>query len=454
MNQAQASNCRHLIHPWADLSVSTTQKKLIIAKAQGIYIYDETGKSYIDGIAGMWCVNIGHGREEMADTIAQQIRTLDYYTPFGDVTSPPAIELAETLAKRSPLDLNRVQFSCSGSGAVESAIRFSHYFFKSQGQDSKRHIISREDAYHGSTYLTASLSGKKVDKTHFHYIEDFVHHLPSPNYLRFGNEFNESEDVFFQRQAQYLEDKILQLGADNVACFIAEPILASGGIIIPSIEYHRTVRDICRRYGVLYISDEVVTAFGRLGELFTSQVLFELEPDIITVAKGLTSGYIPMGATLISDRLFEQISGSRAGKTPYFTNGFTYSGHPVSCAAAIKSLEIIEKENLCYHVKEVGPYFIQALKTLEQFDSVGVVRGMHLMACVEFRIGKHKGLATDRDIDFARKVDELCEIAGLIVRPYENLCILSPPLIINKAEIDIIISIIENSIIKVEKEIM
>lgn len=451
MNRDQESNCRHLIHPWADLSVSTTQKKLIVAKAKGIYIYDETGKSYIDGIAGMWCVNIGHGREEMADAIAQQVRTLEYYTPFGDVTSPPAIELAESLATRSPLDLNRVHFSCSGSGAVESAIRFSHYFFKSQGQNNKRHIISREDAYHGSTYLTASLSGKKVDKTHFHYVEDIVHHLPSPNHLRFGEI---DENCFFRQQAQHLENKILELGANNVACFIAEPILASGGIIVPSIEYHRTVRDICRKHGVLYISDEIVTAFGRLGEIFASQAVFELEPDIITVAKGLTSGYIPMGATLISDNLFEQVSGSQAGETPYFTNGFTYSGHPVSCAAALKSLEIIERENLCHHVKDVGPYFIQRLKTLEQFDSVGVVRGMHLMACIEFRLGKHKGLATERDIDFARKVDELCEIEGLIVRPYENLCILSPPLIINKTEIDTIILILKNSIMEVEKETM
>jgi adenosylmethionine-8-amino-7-oxononanoate aminotransferase len=170
------------------------------------------------------------------------------------------------------------------------------------------------------------------------------------------------------------------------------------------------------------------------------------------VAKGLTSGYIPMGATLISDNLFEQISGSRAGKTPYFTNGFTYSGHPVSCAAALKNLEIIKRENLCHHVKKkVGPHFIKKLKTLEHFDSVGEVRGMHLMACVEFQLEKHKGLATKRDIDFARKVDELCEIEGLIVRPYENLCILSPPLIINTKEIDTIVSILENCIMQVEK---
>ena len=448
MNKNQIIDCRHLIHPWADLSVSSTQKKLIVAKAKGIYIYDELGKPYIDGIAGMWCVNIGHGREEMADTIAQQIRTLDYYTPFGDVSSQPAIELAELLANLSPFNLNRVHFSCSGSGAVESAIRFSHYFFKSQGQNNKCNIISREDAYHGSTYLTASLSGKKVDKTHFHYIEDIIHHLPSPNYLRFGEG---TEDEFFQQQAQQLENKILELGANNVACFIAEPILASGGIIIPSIEYHRAVRDICRQYNVLYISDEVVTAFGRLGEIFASQALFDLKPDIITVAKGLTSAYIPMGATLISDNLFEQISGNRAGKTPYFTNGFTYSGHPVSCAAALKNLEIIERENLCHHVKEVGPYFIKKLKSLEHFDSVGEVRGKHLMACVEFRLGKHKGMATKRDIDFARKVDKFCEIEGLIVRPYENLCILAPPLIIKPTEIDTIVSIIENCIIQVEK---
>jgi len=448
MNRYQHSDRCYLLHPWADLSVSCTEKKFIVAKAKGIYIYDESGKSYIDGIAGMWCVNIGHGREEMADAIAHQVRTLDYYTPYGDVSSLPAIELAELLATHSPFNLNRVHFTCSGSTAVESAIRFCHYFFKSQGQHHKRHIISREDAYHGSTYLTASLSGKKVDKTHFHYIEDIIHHLPSPNYLRFGKG---SEDQFFQQKAQQLENKILELGADNVACFIAEPIMASGGIIIPSIEYHRAVRDICRKYDVLFISDEVVTAFGRLGEIFSSQAVFDLKPDIITVAKGLTSAYIPMGATLISDDLFEQISGSRAGPTPYFTNGFTYSGHPVSCAAALKNLEIIERENLCHHVKKVGPHFINKLKTLEHFDSVGEVRGMHLMACVEFQPDKHKGLATKRDIDFARKVDELCEIEGLIVRPYENLCILSPPLIINTKQIDTIVSILENCIMQVEK---
>ena len=430
---------RHIIHPWSDLG--SDADPMVIESGKGIHVYDNKGNKYLDSISGMWCVNLGYGNKEMAQAISDQCVKLAYYTPFGDMANEPAARLAHTLSQLTPGDLNNFQFTNSGSTAVESAIRFVHYYFNCQGQSEKKNIIYRENAYHGSTYLTASLNGKKCDRSYFHYITDIVHSISDPN--PFKKPDGMSIEAFCDLRVSELEDKIIELGPDKVACFIAEPVMGSGGVIVPPPGYHKKTLDVCRKYNVLYISDEVVTAFGRLGHYFASEDVFGIVPDIITVAKGISSGYQPLGAAIISDKLVNRISGDAAAENSYYTNGFTYSGHPVTCAAALKYLEIMEREKLNEHVRDVGPYFMKRLNDLREFSIVGDVRGVCLMACVECVVSDNE----DENIAVAQRVDEFCQGKGLIVRPYENLCILSPPLIIDKTGVDQIVGILRDSII-------
>ena len=435
---------RHIIHPWSDLG--SDADPTIIERGNGIHVFDTNGNQYLDSISGMWCVNLGYGNEEMAKAISDQCVKLAYYTPFGDMTSPPSIQLAHELGQLTPGDLNCFQFTNSGSTAVESAIRFVHYYFNCLGQPEKKHIIYRENAYHGSTYLTASLNGKRCDRSYFNYVTDIVHATADPN--PFKKPDGMSIEDFCDLRVRELKDKILEIGPDNVACFIAEPVMGSGGVIVPPPGYHKKTLDVCRQYDVLYISDEVVTAFGRLGHYFASEEVFGIVPDIITVAKGITSGYQPLGAAIISDTLVNRISGDAASENSYYTNGFTYSGHPVTCAAALKYLEIMKRENINDHVLDVGAHFMNRLQSLKEFPAVGDVRGVCLMACVECVVSDSE----EENIAFAQRVDEHCQKSGLIVRPYENLCILSPPLIIDKAGVDQIVDILSDSIASTLKE--
>ncbi|WP_139264962.1 aminotransferase [Desulfatibacillum alkenivorans] len=429
---------KHIIHPWSNLG--SDAESMIIESGKGVHVFDSEGNKFLDSISGMWCVNLGYGNEEMAQAIADQCVKLAYYTPFGAMTSPPSIQLATELSKLTPGDLNCFQFTNSGSTAVESAIRFVHYYFNCLGQPEKKHIIYRENAYHGSTYLAASLNGKKCDRSYFNYITDIVHATSDPN--PFKRPQGMSIEDFCDLRVNELRDKILEIGPDKVACFIAEPIMGSGGVIVPPPGYHKKTLDVCREYDVLYISDEVVTAFGRLGHYFASEDVFGIVPDIITVAKGISSGYQPLGAAIISQKLVDRISGDSASENSYYTNGFTYSGHPVTCAAALKYLEIMKRDKLTDHVLEVGPYFMERLQTLRELSVVGDVRGHCLMACVECVASDKE----DENIAVAQRVDEFCQEKGLIVRPYENLCILSPPLIIEKEHADQIVDILRDSI--------
>ena len=443
MNFAEKDK-KHIIHPWSDLG--SDAESMIIESGKGIHVFDNEGNRYLDAISGMWCVNLGYGNKEMAKAISDQCVQLAYYTPFGAMTSPPSIQLAHELSQLTPGDLNCFQFTNGGSTAVESAIRFVHYYFNCLGQPEKKHIIYRENAYHGSTYLTASLNGKKCDRSYFDYVTDIVHSTGDPN--PYKRPEGMSIEDFCDLKVNELRDKIIEIGPDKVACFIAEPVMGSGGVIVPPRGYHQKTLDVCREFDVLYIADEVVTAFGRLGHYFASEDVFGMVPDIITVAKGITSGYQPLGAAIISEKLVNRISGTSASEKSYYTNGFTYSGHPVTCAAALKYLEIMKRDKINDHVREVGAYFMKRLETLKEFSIVGDVRGLCLMACVECVVSDNE----EENIAVAQRVDEFCQEKGLIVRPYENLCILSPPLIIDKAGADQIVDILKESIIATMNE--
>jgi putrescine aminotransferase len=439
------SDNRHVLHPWADLSSLGEEAPLVLTEAMGARVIDSEGNVYLDAIGGMWCMTVGYGRHELVDAMQQQASRMPYYTPFGAMTNEPASMLAARLAAFAPGDLKRVHFTTCGSTAVESALRFAHYYFGATGRPQKRHIVSRVNAYHGSTYLAASISGKAWDRTCFQYEESFVHLLSSPNPSK--RRAGQSLEAFCDALVAEFEALIARLGADQVACFIAEPILASGGVIVPPAGYHQRMLEVCRRHDVLYISDEVVTGFGRLGHFFASESRFGIVPDMIVTAKGLTSGYQPLGAVLISDRLVEQVGGVRAYGHGVFTHGFTYSGHPVACAVALANIDVMEREAICERVRELGPYFIERLSELRRYPIVRDVRGDHLMACIECgRGGTAAGEVGEEDIAIAQRVDALCQSRGLLVRPYENMCILSPPLIVGRAEVDEICRILAEAL--------
>ncbi|MGH6928436.1 MAG: aminotransferase, partial [Dongiaceae bacterium] len=371
----------HFLHPWTHFDSFKDEGSLVIAEGKGAYVYDAAGKRYLDGIGGLWCVNIGYGSEEMVQAIADQARRLAFFSSFVDTTNPPAAKLAAKLAMLAPGNLNHVCYTATGSDANDTAVRLAHYYHARRGRPTKKHIIARIDGYHGSTYLRMSLTGKPGDRSpYFHYISDIVHHVSSPNSYRRPAGMTVAE--FCDHLVSELERTIQSIGPDNVAAFIAEPVLGAGGVIVPPPGYHRRTAEICRRYDVLYISDEVVTAFGRLGHFFASKAVFDVEPDIIVTAKGISSGYVPLGAAIFSDAIYDAIS--VPDPDAWFTHGFTYSGHPVACAAGLKTIEIIEKRDICGHVRKVGPTLEQRLHALKDLPLVGDVRGSHFMMCTEY----------------------------------------------------------------------
>lgn len=428
------------VHPWEDLGTLGGNRRTIIARGEGIHLIDTDGNRMIDGPGGMWCVNIGHGRREIADAIAQQAMTLGYFSPWAVSAEAPA-RLAARLAAAAPGDLDHVFFTTGGSTAVDSALRFAFFYNNLMGRPQKKQVIARIGGYHGSTHLAAGCSGKLSEKRHMD-MPDGVHLLSCPKPLL--RPAGMSVDDFCAARVAELEAKILELGPDRVAAFIAEPVLASGGVIIPPDDYHRRCLAVCRRHDVLYISDEVVTAFGRLGHLFASEAVFGIRPDMITLAKGLTSGYVPMGALLISDRLLRDIAGA-GGDARVFFSGFTYSGHPVAAAAALANLDVIERDGLLAHVRRVMPHFAARLRALEDLPVVAEVRVIGLMAGVECTLdAAHPN--EDRDYAFTLRVDRHCQRMGLLVRPVYNMCVMSPPLIITEAQIDRMVDILRAGI--------
>ncbi|MFK8050015.1 MAG: aminotransferase [Halioglobus sp.] len=441
----------HLLHPWSDLpSLGEDETTSVIVKGEGAYIFDDKGQKLLDGPAGMWCMQTGYGRREIADAVAQQIMTLGYASGFSVLNSPEA-ELAQRIASETPGDLNRIFFTTGGSTAVDSALRLCQLANNIKGCPHRKHILSRERAYHGSTFLAASITGKERDKTAMDTLQDNVHFLGAPCHYSFGQGLSESD--FCDQLVDELEQKILQLGPDNVMCFIAEPVLGSGGVIVPPANYNRRCWEVVKKYGIVYIADEVVTAFGRLGHWFSSEAVYGVVPDIITFAKGVTSGYLPLGGYAVSDAFMAQISGDNARGNLY-SNGYTWGGNPVSCAAALASWDIIESEGLLAHVRDLAPYFQEQLQTLRSCPLVGDVRGTGMMAAVEMRIAAKDSVELlEKDYAVGALVDHHCHEFGLLVRPLINVCILSPPLIITRGQVDELVEALRKGLEKALEEL-
>ena len=418
-----------VLHPYENFNDRGTYNRKLITKSDNIYLYDENGNKFIDGPGGMWCNNIGHGNREIGEAVKNQIEKMDYCSPFSESTEISA-ELASVLADLSPGDLNTIFFTSDGSTANETALRFVMFYNNILGKPNKKHIITRDKAYHGSTYLTGSITGKDREKNNFDFEKNFIHHLSSP--LPYRRPKDQTPEQFCDFLVKEFENKIEELGSENVAAFIAEPILASGGCIVPPEGYYKKIYDVCKRNEIIFIADEVVTGFGRLGHFFSSEKVFGVVPDIITSAKGITSGYLPLGAVLFSDKLISDLKHDSS----LFFHGYTYSGHPACCAAALKNIEILKRDKILEHVREIEPYFFDKLNTLYELPIVGDIRGMGLMAGIECVINKDSKEALVLDKAIGSRIDEESIKLGLIIRPLYHICVLSPALIITKSQID------------------
>lgn len=440
----------HVLHPFQHFASFKKEGSLVLVEGEGCHVTDVHGKRYFDGIGGMWCVNVGYGRKELADTMAEQALQLCYTNTFVDVTNAPSAQLAAKLAALAPGDLNHVAYTTSGSCAVDTAIRLAHFYHSLNGEPSRHFVISRQNSYHGSTYLGMSVGRREGDQSeNFHYVPDLVHHLSAPYPYRRPEGM--SAEAFSDFLVDEFERKIAELGAKNIACFIAEPAQASGGVTMPPPNYLPRMRELCTRNGILFIADEIVTAFGRLGHFFSSKDVFGIEPDMILCAKGLTSGYVPLGAVIYSDRIQDVLNAS--DDSVWFTHGYTYSGHPVSCAVALKNIEIMERDDLCGNAARVGDYLEKQLATLADLPIVGDIRGRRLMMCVEYVRDKNTRERLPDEVNISRRISADCEAHGLLVRPIGHLDVLSPPLIMTKADVDFIVPTLRHAIEKASAEL-
>ncbi len=434
----------HLIQSFANLDALKQQgARTAIVAAKGAYVTDSEGNELIDGIGGLWCVNVGHGRSEIIDAITKQLQTLDYYSTFYNFTHPAAAQLSAKLASLAPGHLNHVHFSNSGSVANDTAIRMLHHYNNRLGRPEKKKILSRVGAYHGSTHLAMAMTTPAYSDGWDTAADGLVHHLRSPYAYREAGDMTEAE--FLEALADDMLKSIHNIGAENIAAFIAEPIMGAGGILVAPDGYHKRMRQITTDHDIKYIADEVVTAFGRLGHMFASEDVFGMVPDVINTAKGLTSGYQPLAATIISDEIFEVISGPDA----MFLHGMTYSGHPAASAAALANIDLLESEQIPQRVQTTGKVFENALRGLADMDIIGDVRGSHFMMGMEFVKDKTNKETYADEANIGLRIAQETQKRGLIARPLGNILILSPTLIMDEAMIGQIEGILRESILAV-----
>ncbi|AOU97415.1 aminotransferase [Acidihalobacter yilgarnensis] len=426
----QQQDRAHHLHPFTDYKALNAKGSRIITRAEGCYIWDSEGHKLLDGMAGLWCVNIGYGRKELAEAAYAQMQELPYYNNFFQCSTPPAVELSALLAELTPPHLNHVFFTGSGSESNDTVLRMVRYYWKLKGKPYKKIIIARDNAYHGSTVAGASLSGMKAMHAQGDLPIPGIVHIEQPYHFGVAPEMDPAE--FGLRAARALERKIDELGECNVAAFIAEPIQGAGGVIIPPDSYWPEIKRICAERDILFVADEVITGFGRLGTWFGSQY-YGIEPDLMSIAKGLSSGYQPIGGVMVSDKVAEVVI-DQGGE---FFHGYTYSGHPVAAAVAAANLRILRDERIIERAgAEVGPYLQKRWAELADHPLVGETRGVGMLAALELVRAK----SPRQDFAPAGKVGTLCRDIcvdnGLVMRAVRDTMIISPPLVLTLEQVD------------------
>ncbi len=424
----QALSGEHHLAPFSDYKQLKEKGPRIITKAKGVYLWDSEGNKILDGMAGLWCVAVGYGREELVKAASDQMRELPYYNLFFQTAHPPALELAKAISAVAPKGMSHVFFTGSGSEGNDTVLRMVRHYWALKGKPQKKVIIGRVNGYHGSTVAGASLGGMAFMHEQGDLPIPGIVHIPQPYW--FGEGGDMTPDEFGVWAAEQLEKKILEVGEDNVAAFIAEPIQGAGGVIIPPETYWPKVKEILAKYEILFVADEVICGFGRTGEWFGSDY-YDLKPDLMTIAKGLTSGYIPMGGVIVRDEVARVVT--EGGD---FNHGFTYSGHPVAAAVGLENLRILRDEKVITHVhEETAPYLQKRLRELNDHPLVGEVRGLGMLGAIELVKDK-----TTRARYEGKGVGMICRQFcfdnGLIMRAVGDTMIIAPPLVITREEID------------------
>ncbi|MGH8380427.1 aspartate aminotransferase family protein [Pseudomonas sp.] len=423
----QTLSSEHHLAPFSDYKQLKEKGPRIITKAQGVHLWDSEGNKILDGMAGLWCVAVGYGREELVEVAARQMRELPYYNLFFQTAHPPALELAKAVSDLAPQGMTHVFFTGSGSEGNDTILRMVRHYWAIKGKPQKQVIIGRINGYHGSTVAGAALGGMSGMHAQGGTLPGIVH-IPQPYW--FGEGGDMTPDEFGVWAAEQLEKKILEVGEDNVAAFIAEPIQGAGGVIIPPDTYWPKIKEILAKYDILFIADEVICGFGRTGEWFGSDY-YDLKPDLMTIAKGLTSGYIPMGGVIVRDEVAKVVS--EGGD---FNHGFTYSGHPVAAAVGLENLRILRDEKIIERVKEeTAPYLQKRLRELNDHPLVGEVRGLGMLGAIE--LVKDKATRARYEGRGAGMIcRQHCFDNGLIMRAVGDTMIIAPPLVISREEID------------------
>ena len=431
--ELQALNAAHHLHPFSHSNALAAKGPRVITSANGVWLKDSNGEEIIDGMAGLWCVNIGYGRDELADAAARQMKELPYYNTFFQTTHVPALMLAKKLAELAPGDLNHVFFASGGSDANDTNIRLVRTYWAEKGQPERDVIISRWNAYHGSTIGGASLGGMKGMHGQGGLPIPGIAFIDQPNWWAEGGDMTPEE--FGLERARQLEEKIKEIGPERVGAFIAEPIQGAGGVIVPPETYWPEVQRIVKKYGILLIADEVICGFGRTGNWFGSQTV-GIEPDIMTVAKGLSSGYIPIGGSIVSDEVAAVL------RETEFNHGYTYSGHPVACAVALENLRILEEEGIVDNVRDVtAPYLREKWEALADHPLVGEAKIIGMMASIALtpdKASRADFAAEKGTIGFICR--DRCFANNVIMRSVGDRMIISPPLSMTCEEIDILIA--------------
>ena len=430
----QRLDSAHHLHPFTDHGALREHGARVMVRGDGIYVWDSDGQRLIDGMSGLWCVNVGYGRASIVEAVARQMTALPFYNSFFNTTNVPALQLAARLVALAPNGFRHVFFTSSGSEANDTAVRMAWRYWQLMGQPQRQAIISRRNAYHGSTVAGASLGGMAGMHAQGALPIPGIHHIGQPNFAELGRGMSEAE--FGLAAARWLEEKILDLGPDSVAAFIGEPVQGAGGVIIPPATYWPEIQRICDRYGILLIADEVICGFGRLGAWFGCETM-GMRPDLISFAKGVTSGYIPLGGVLVGGRVADAL----IEKGGDFHHGFTYSGHPVACAAALENIRILAEERLVERVaQETGPHLKAAFGALASHPLVGHAESMGMAAGLN--LVRRKGATVHECEPFPRELEVgmLCRAHmfdnGVIMRALGDRMIVAPPLVITCGQID------------------
>ena len=441
-----AIDAAHHLHAFSDMGKLNAKGTRIIQRAEGVHVFDNHGTKLLDAFAGLWCVNVGYGRKEIADAVYEQMQELAYYNTFFGTTTPPATLLAEKVTSYAGPNINHVFFANSGSEANDTWFRLARVYWATLGHPTKKTIIARKNGYHGSTVAGASLGGMKWMHEQGDLPIPGIVHINQPHWFVEGGDLSREE--FGLKVAQELEAKIDELGEENVAAFLAEPIQGAGGVIVPPSTYWPEIARICKTRNILLVADEVICGFGRTGEWFGHQY-FGFEPDMCPIAKGLSSGYLPIGGVLINDRVANVL----INQVGDFNHGFTYSGHPVSAAAALANLKIIEDEKLVERVRDdIGPYFTKQWGSLADHDMVGEVQNVGLMGAVQLTTNKKTRERFAKPDEIGSIVRDHCLANGLILRATGDRMLASPPLIITHEQVDEVVTTLRKALDAIWKE--